>query len=89
MLAPITGRKVKMVKKASIRQTRYDKTHCRTYGLKLNNVIDADVIEKLASVPSMQGYIKQLIRDDIARTKAEEPKTLGEELADEIIRKCF
>lgn len=59
-----------MPTKASIRQTRYDSTHCRTYGLKLNNVTDADIIEKLASVPSMQGYIKQLIRDDIARAQA-------------------
>lgn len=58
--------------KASIRQTRYDSTHCRTYGLKLNKEIDKDIIDKLASVPSMQGYIKQLIREDIARTQSKE-----------------
>lgn len=58
-----------MPTKASIRQTRYDKSHCRTYGLKLNNTIDKDIIDKLASVPSMQGYIKRLIREDIARTQ--------------------
>ena len=55
-----------MPTKATIRQTRYDRSHCRTYGLKLNNTIDADIIKKLASVPSMQGYIKQLIRNDIS-----------------------
>ena len=55
-----------MAKKATINQTKYDKTHCRTYGLKLNLVNDADIIEKLSSVPSMQGYIKQLIRQDLA-----------------------
>lgn len=58
-----------MATKASLRQTKYDNAHCRTYGLKLNHGTDADIIEKLASVPSMQGYIKQLIRDDIARTR--------------------
>lgn len=57
-----------MATKASLRQTKYDNSHCRTYGLKLNLGTDADIIKKLASVPSMQGYIKQLIRDDIART---------------------
>lgn len=60
-----------MPTKASIRQTRYDSTHCRTYGLKLNLTTDADIIKKLSSVPSMQGYIKQLIREDIARTRTE------------------
>lgn len=33
--------------------------------LKLNKETDADVLEKLASVDSMQGYIKSLIRKDI------------------------
>lgn len=67
-----------MPTKASIRQTRYDSTHCRTYGLKLNNGTDADIIEKLASVPSMQGYIKRLIRDDIARTQITKEDTENE-----------
>lgn len=50
-------------------QMKYDKEHRRVYGFRLHNDIDRDIIEKLASVPSMQGYIKQLIRDDIARTR--------------------
>lgn len=53
--------------KASETQARYDKTHCRNYGLKLNLETDKDIIEKLSSVPSMQGYIKQLIRQDLAK----------------------
>ena len=57
-----------MAKKASIAQAKYDTVHCRTYGLKLNNTTDADIIAKLASVDSMQGYIKRLIRADMART---------------------
>ena len=60
-----------MATKASIRQTRYDSTHCRTYGLKLNLVTDADIIGKLSSVPSMQGYIKDLIRQDLTRTRVD------------------
>lgn len=49
-------------------QARYDKVNRRVYGFRLHNVIDADIIAKLASVDSMQGYIKQLIREDLART---------------------
>lgn len=59
-----------MASKASESQARYDKTHCRTYGLKLNQETDKDIIEKLSSVPSMQGYIKQLIRQDIRTCSA-------------------
>lgn len=51
----------------TIAQAKYDKANTRTYGIKLNLTYDADIIEKLALVPSMQGYIKQLIRDDITR----------------------
>lgn len=60
-----------MPTKQSISQMKYDKTHTRYYGLKLVLTTDADIIEKLASVPSMQGYIKKLIREDIARTAPE------------------
>lgn len=55
-----------MAKNTSINQNKYDKAHCRTYHIKLHLVNDADIIEKLASVPSMQGYIKQLIRQNLA-----------------------
>ena len=37
--------------------------------LKLNRETDADILEKLASVPNVQGYIKELIRADMARGK--------------------
>ena len=69
-----------MPTKATTRQAKYDATHCRTYGLKLNTKTDADIIQRLTEVESMQGYIKQLIRDDIARTcSVSAPKTEGEE----------
>lgn len=37
----------------------------KVINLKLNRETDADVLEKLASVDNMQGYIKSLIRKDI------------------------
>ena len=57
-----------MPKKSTINQMKYDKQHRRVYGFRLHNENDKAIIDKLASVPSMQGYIKQLILDDIART---------------------
>jgi hypothetical protein len=35
--------------------------------MNLNHNTDPDILEKLATVQSKQGYIKQLIRDDIAK----------------------
>lgn len=46
---------------------KYDKAHTRQVHLKLNRRTDEDVLEKLDSVPSKQGYIKGLIRVDIER----------------------
>ena len=57
-----------MAKSHSIAQAKYDSTHCKYYTLKMNLVNDADIIDKLNHETSKQGYIKQLIRDDIART---------------------
>lgn len=36
------------------------------YYLKLNEVADRDIIERLESAPNKQGYIKNLIRIDIS-----------------------
>lgn len=49
-------------------QARYDRTHCTRVYLKLNTVLDADILAKLDTVPSKQGYIKDLIRSDIERS---------------------
>lgn len=51
----------------SISQMRFDKENTRRYGIKLNTHTDADIIARLDAQPSMQGYIRKLIRDDIAR----------------------
>ena len=38
--------------------------------MNLNNNTDKDVLLKLDEVPSKQGYIKQLIRDDISENES-------------------
>lgn len=48
-------------------QKKYDAEHTRQVHLKLNLRTDDDVLEKLDSVPSKQGYIKRLIREDLER----------------------
>lgn len=55
-----------MPTKRSISQARYDKDNTRRYGFKLNLKTDADIISFLDKQPSIQGYIKTLIRADIA-----------------------
>ena len=56
-----------VVKYAS--QQKYDKTNTTQIRMKLNLKTDADILEKLESVGNKQGYIKALIRADIAANK--------------------
>jgi hypothetical protein len=60
-----------MAKKATITKARYDKKTMKQFLLKYHIRNDADIIEKLESVESRQGYIRTLIREDIARTRTE------------------
>lgn len=46
-------------------QDKYDKENTVQVKLKLNKKTDADILEKLESVDSKQGYIKELIRADL------------------------
>ena len=59
-------------------QRKYDSMHRQTFTITLHNVNDAEIIDKLNSVESRQGYIKQLIREDLART-CSVPKSESEE----------
>ncbi len=52
---------------------RYDERTARRVSLKLNKNTDADILQKLESVSSMQGYIKALIRADIAANAPAHP----------------
>ena len=49
--------------KASI---KYNKENTVQISLKLNRTTDADLIESLNRIENKQGYIKELIRRDIA-----------------------
>lgn len=52
--------------KAQVRASaKYDKANTKQFILKLNKTTDADIMEKLATVGNMQGYIKELIRQDM------------------------
>lgn len=56
--------------KKTTSKERYDARTAKYYGLKLNKNTDADIIARLSCVESMQGYIKSLIREDIAKSSA-------------------
>lgn len=51
-----------MALKESIRKYQKEKAYIRRYGLKLNTNTDKDIIDWLASQPSMQGAIKAAVR---------------------------
>ena len=63
-----------MAKNSSRIQAKYDASHCKHYSLKYHIINDEEVIEKLSSVPSIQGYIKELILRDIAESAPKEGK---------------
>lgn len=48
-------------------QARYDARMTKQISLKFNKGTDADILEKLEKVENIQGYIKQLIRDDLTK----------------------
>lgn len=60
-----------MDKKRIAYHTEWDKKNTIQFKMKLVRTTDADVIEKLQSVPNRQGYLKALIREDIKREKGE------------------
>ena len=51
----------------------WDAAHTTFIGLKLNNNTDADILRHLDKQASKQGYIKALIRKDIAAVPEVEP----------------
>ena len=48
-------------------QAKYDKANTKQVIMKLNKITDADILGVLDQTPNVQGYIKQLIRDDIRK----------------------
>lgn len=51
-------------------QERYNKAHTVNVNIRLMKNTEQDIIQKLNSVPNKAGYIKQLIRADIANDKS-------------------
>lgn len=47
-------------------QSKYKKENTKQIALQLNTKTDVDILQKLQKVPNKQGYIKSLIRKDIA-----------------------
>ena len=56
-------------------QQKYDKANTTQIRMKLNLRTDADILAKLDSVGNKQGYIKALIRADIASSEGTENET--------------
>lgn len=50
-------------------QIKYDKANTRQITFKFNLKTDADILERLDSVDNRQGYIKEIIRNDIKAEK--------------------
>lgn len=48
-------------------QERYAKKYKKQYKIDCVTRTEQDIIRKLESVPNKAGYIKKLIRDDIAK----------------------
>lgn len=46
--------------------SKYNKAHTVGYSFRLNIKTDEDLINRLEAVPNIAGYIKELIREDIA-----------------------
>lgn len=56
-----------MASKAHIRaQAKYDKANTKGIYLKFNLQTDADILARLEEVENKQGYIKELIREDMS-----------------------
>jgi hypothetical protein len=51
---------------------KYDAANTTSVRLKLNINTEMDIIERLEEVGNKNGYIKQLIREDINRQRNEE-----------------
>ena len=53
------------MKRTSLRSDKYDKVNTKKICIKLNIKYDSDIIEFLNSLSNKQGYIKNLIRENI------------------------
>lgn len=52
-------------------QTRYNKQYMKNVTFSFNRKTEQELLDKLDNVPNKSGYIKQLIRKDIAANTTE------------------
>lgn len=75
----------KQPKKSTVSQAKYDADNAVRVTMKLNRGTDAAILTMLASVPSMSGYIRGLILEDIRKNHPEMLKverfTKGEKMS--------
>lgn len=50
---------------------------CRTYILRFRLDNDADIIERIESMPNKAGYVRALVREDIRKRAADSPRRSG------------
>lgn len=62
------------VNKKSTAKERYDKAKTKVYGVKVVIPTEPDIYDKLESTPNKSGYIKNLIRADLAKLRCKEKK---------------
>jgi len=58
-----------MAERKETPQERYAKKYKKQFKIDLITTTEQDIIEKLESVPNKAGYVKALIRADIAKNK--------------------
>lgn len=63
--------KKKEISAQSRANIKYMAENMKQMKINLSKKYDQDIIDKLDNVPSKQGYIKELIRADIAKQKGE------------------
>ena len=69
------GKKLTEAKREAIK--RYDAANTKQIILKLNLKTDADILARLQEVGNTQGYIKTLIREDMAENAARKLRDLN------------
>ena len=63
-------------------QTAWKSQNITRVVLNLNRNTDADILDYLSQVESKQGYIKELIRNDMKRKRQLDGNTIAETLKD-------
>ena len=57
---------------------KYDSKNTKQIHLKLNLTTDADIISQLDNIGNVQGYIKDLIREDMNVNRSQNGSQAGE-----------